>query len=103
MTPEYQKDENGNYLLDEDGNKIEISQGGWGWDDVEVQIYAITQEEADSIMELINTTTKSNKADDSILEIVQEQAAAYFDGQKSAEEAAKLVQSKANIYVNEQR
>ena len=40
---------------------------------------------------------------DSIFAIVQEQAAAYFAGQKSAAEVARLVQSKANIYVNEQR
>ena len=31
MTPEYQKDENGNYVLDENGNKIEVSRGGVGW------------------------------------------------------------------------
>ena len=41
--------------------------------------------------------------DMSILDIVTEQAQAYFAGQKSADEVAKLVQSKANIYVNEQR
>ena len=39
----------------------------------------------------------------SIMDIVTEQAAAYFSGQKSAEEVAKLIQSKANIYINEQR
>ncbi len=31
MTPEYQKDENGNYVLDENGNKIEVSRGSVGW------------------------------------------------------------------------
>ena len=41
--------------------------------------------------------------DGRILNIVKEQAQAYFAGQKSAEEVARLVQSKANIYVNEQR
>ena len=41
--------------------------------------------------------------DMSIADIVTEQAAAYFSGQKSAEEVAKLIQSKANIYINEQR
>ena len=41
--------------------------------------------------------------DQSIIDIVKEEAAAYFAGQKSAEDVAKLVQSKANIYINEQR
>ena len=42
-------------------------------------------------------------AEDSILEIVREQSEAFFAGQKSAAEVARLVQSKATIYVNEQR
>ena len=38
-----------------------------------------------------------------IFEIVSEEAAAFFQGQKTAEDVAKLIQSKANIFVNEQR
>ena len=41
--------------------------------------------------------------DQSIIDIVLEEAAAYFAGQKSAQDVAKLIQSKANIYINEQR
>ena len=41
--------------------------------------------------------------DTSIINIVKEEAAAYFAGQKSAEEVTKLIQSKANIYINEQK
>ena len=41
--------------------------------------------------------------DESIISIVTEQAAAYFSGQKSAQEVAKLIQSKASIYINEQK
>ena len=104
MTPEYMKDAEGNYILDEEGNKIEQSYGtvmdGFG---NEYQIYALTQEQADELVELVSTTTKVADYNDSIIEIVTEQAAAYFEGQKSAQEVAKLIQSKANIYVNEQR
>ena len=55
------------------------------------------------IRELVLTTTKVADYDQAILDIVKEQAAPFFAGQKTAEEVAKLVQSKANIYVNEQR
>ena len=54
-------------------------------------------------MELIESTEKVVNYDSSIYDIVAEQSAAFFAGQKSAEEVAKLVQSKANIFVNEQR
>ena len=67
------------------------------------EVYAISQEQADMLRELISSTTKLASYDDSIFKIVKEQAQAYFAGQKSAEEVAKLIQSKANIYVNEQR
>ena len=104
MTPEYQKDAEGNYLLDENGERIEVSRGGVGFADGTVyDVYAMTQEQADRIMELINTTTRSYEANSSIYQIAQEQAQAFFAGQKSAEDVARLVQSKANIYVNEQR
>lgn len=103
MTPEYQKDADGNFVLDENGNKIEVSNGGWSWGGVEVEMRAINQAEADRILELINTTTKAYKSDESILEIVKEEVAPFFEGQKSAEDVAKLIQSKATLYVNEQR
>ncbi len=105
MTPEYRRDAEGNIMLDENGEKIQISRGSYGMADGSVKnIYAMTQEQADKLMEVINSTTKVfNDGDDSIFSIVNEQAQAFFAGQKSAEEVARLIQSKANIYVNEQR
>jgi hypothetical protein len=66
-------------------------------------VYALTQEQADKLLDVIMTTTKVADESDSIFDIVNEQAQAFFAGQKSAEEVARLIQSKANIYVNEQR
>ena len=109
MTPEYQKDANGNYVLDENGNKIEQPRGGISWGsgtgsaDSFIEIYATTQEQADKLWELITTTTKVADYSSSIYDIVREQTPAFFSGQKSAEEVARLIQNKANIYVNEQR
>jgi len=105
-TIQYQKDVDGNFILDpETGEKIPIVRG-WHWNEVtgeETPIYALTDEQAKTIDDLVNTTTKYANYNDSIYQIVLEQAAAYFAGQKSAEEVARLIQSKANIYVNEQR
>ncbi len=104
MTPQYQTDSQGNYLLDENGDKIEQSQGGMGMSDGTVyEFYAITQDQADKLWNLVSTTTKVADYNTSITDIVSEQAEAYFAGQKTPEEVAKLIQSKVNIYVNEQR
>ncbi|MBR5094859.1 MAG: extracellular solute-binding protein, partial [Oscillospiraceae bacterium] len=104
MTPEYEKDENGNFVLDENGEKIQLSRGGfWRDNGTMVEIYAMTQEQADRLWEAVTTCTKVMNMDTAIYEIVNEQAQAFFAGQKTAEEVARLIQSKANIYVNEQR
>ena len=104
MTPRYRKDADGNILLDENGEKIEESRGGWIDDSgVEHHIYAMTQEQADEVLSIIETCTKVASNDTSIYDIVYEQAQAFFADQKSVDEVARLIQSKANIYVNEQR
>ncbi|MBQ9662709.1 MAG: extracellular solute-binding protein [Oscillospiraceae bacterium] len=103
MTPNYRKDANGNFILDENGEKIEESRGGWVDESGEHNIYAMTQEQADEVLSVIETCTKVASYDTSIYDIVNEQAQAFFAGQKSVDEVARLIQSKANIYVNEQR
>ncbi len=104
-TIQYQKDAEGNNILDDKGEPIPVvrySMWNQHTDKIE-EIYALNVEQVDQIRELIETTTKMADYDDSIIRIVTEQAAPFFEGQKSAEEVAKLVQSKVNIYVNEQR
>ena len=63
----------------------------------------MTQEQADEVLSIIETCTKVASYDTSIYDIVNEQAQAFFADQKSVDEVARLIQSKANIYVNEQR
>ncbi len=106
MTPTYVKDENGRIMLDpQTGEKMMQSKGGY-WDSVKeewVDVYCFTQEEIDKIEDVINSTERVYVLDESINEIVREQVEAFFAGQRSAEDVAKLIQSKAMIYVNEQR
>ena len=104
-TVQYQKNADGQFLLDDNGEKIPVVRSTiWNKDTQKTEeIYALTEEQVQQIRELILTTTKVADYDQAILDIVKEQAAPFFAGQKTAEEVARLVQSKANIYVNEQR
>ncbi len=104
-TVKYEKNSDGQFLLDDAGEKIPIVRSSlWNKDTQQIEeIYALTEDQVQQIRELILTTTKVADYNQEILDIVQEQAAPFFAGQKTAEEVAKLVQSKANIYVNEQR
>ena len=90
------------YYVDENGERKPVSRGSWGWDGLTVEIYALTQEEADMIMELINSTERTADYDDNIMQIIIDEAAGFFAGQKSARDTAAVIQSRVNIYVNEQ-
>ena len=104
MTPTYEKDAEGNIKLDENGEKIQVSRGGIGMADGSVhELYAMTQEQADKLIEVINTTTRVVNTNSNLLQIAVEEAQPFFAGQKTAEEVARLTQSKVNLYVNEQR
>lgn len=103
MTPEYQTDMNGNFILDENGNKIEQPKYSYGDSSGNMyEVYALTQEQVDKLEELINSTTRTYSTNEKISQIINEEAAAYFSGAKSAEETAKMVQSRVKTYVSEQ-
>ena len=103
MTPQYMQDGNGNYILDEDGNKIEIERGSWGWGSIEVKITALSQAQADKLLEAIRLTDRVYNYDEELMNIIQSECEAFFAGQKTAEDVGKLLQSKLTIYINEQR
>lgn len=103
MTPVYQLDANGQPLLDEEGNKIEQSQGGMGWGNDEMyEIYAVTQEQYDTLMELLANCSGGYSYDEEISEILSEATAPFFAGEKSAEDTAREIQSRVKLYVAEQ-
>lgn len=105
MKVEYEIDpETGEPLIDpETGEKVERSKGGYGWGSLMIEIYAIKPEQADAIKEAINSVSRSYTYDEDIMNIITEEAAAYFNGDKTAQQVADLIQSRAKIYVNEQR
>lgn len=95
MTPQYSTDEN--------GNQIEVSVMGYGWDDFSVEIYAAKQEEVDAVRALIDSVDTAVEYNQQISTIISEEAAPFFEGQKSASEVADIIQSRVQIYINENR
>ena len=104
MTQEYQTDANGSQVLDENGDPIPISSGGMSYgDEPMIKLYAVTQEQYDTVMELIESTTNFLDYDQSVLSIITEEAAGYLAGDRSVEEASRLIQSRVNLYIQEQK
>ena len=94
MTPEYEEI---------DGEKVEQPKTSWGWEDFEADIYAAKQEDVDAVKALIESADGIVSSNEEINTIITEEAAAYFEGQKSAKDVADVIQSRVKIYVNENR
>lgn len=93
-----------NYTTDSTGKQVEMPKTTWGFGNGEnIEIFAMTQEEYDELMELINSTTRIYTYDNDLYDIIVDECSAFFAGQRSAEETAKNVQSRVSLYVNEQR
>ncbi|MBD5511432.1 MAG: extracellular solute-binding protein [Lachnospiraceae bacterium] len=104
MEADYQLDEEGNPVLDENGEPIEVSHHSYGWgDDFEMYIYSVKQEEADSLLKLINSVDGIYQYNSSLMSIIEEETAPYFAGQKNVNEVADIIQSRVRIYINESR
>ncbi|MDE6065119.1 MAG: extracellular solute-binding protein, partial [Lachnospiraceae bacterium] len=104
MVPDYVYDENGEPLLDEDGNPKEQSHLGYNYGDgIEIRVYAVTQEEADGIRHVISQIDGIYSYDRSMMEIILEEIEPYFAGQKSVDEVTGIIQSRVQIYINESR
>lgn len=95
MTPQYTTDP-------ETGEQIEVSTGGIGYgDDFMVDLYAMKQEEYDAFMALYESCTNVYSYNDEVMTIILEEAAPFFEGQKTAQETASLVQNRLGLFMAE--
>ncbi|MBQ7925320.1 MAG: extracellular solute-binding protein [Lachnospiraceae bacterium] len=101
MKKEYEYDFDGEIIKDENGNPKERPKTTWGYDDWEAEIYAATQEEIDAIKDMIAMAKLPAGSDLTVIQMIYEDAEPYFKGQKSAEEVAKIIQSRLDIYISE--
>ena len=63
----------------------------------------MSDEEIQFVTDFLTSLSEASVYDTDLQTIVVEEAAAYFSGQKSAKEVAGVIQSRANIYVSENR
>ncbi len=91
------------YEEDEEGNLQERSKTSWKIDDMVIKYYAVTRQEADYFKELLEQIGNSCNTGmrQGLLTIIQEEAEAYFEGVKPAWEAARVIQNRAQNYINE--
>lgn len=88
------------YYEDENGNKVEYDDtyyiGG-----MEIVLNPLTQADCERVLSFLKSADHVYNYDRNILSILEEECAAYFEGQKSVKEVADIIQSRIHIYVNE--
>ena len=88
------------YYTDENGEKVYYDDttyiGG-----TEYTMAPLTQEQVDDFKTLVDGATPGGAYDTDIQEILQDEAGAYFAGDKTADEVAKLIQNRVSIYLGE--
>ena len=105
QTIEYQTDENGQYVLDENGEKIVIPKASI-WDDEtqqNIDIDCMSKEQADALMALYNSIHTCSNYDAEVTTVVTNETAGYFAGQTTLDECVKRIQNRVSLYVAEQK
>ena len=99
---EYMKDENGNVMLDEEGNPVPLEYGGSvSYGDWEYTYRACTQEDADILLELVNGACTIYNYNTEIFSIIVEELQPFFNDQKSVDEVAGIIQNRIDLYLSE--
>lgn len=90
------------YWIDESGAR-QYYDDTWYVNGEEIILEPFTQEEVDKFCEFIYTVNRTGYYNEFIHNIIAEEAEAFFAGQKSVREVADIIQSRAQVYVDENR
>lgn len=66
-----------------------------------IPITRITEADAMQLRDIIESTTRSSSIDYELYNIIQEEAAFYFSGDKTLEDTVEIIQSRVQLYVKE--
>ena len=88
---------------DKYGNKVTPKDGEYGWDDFVYTEKPYTDEEINMYKEAVENASGLWSRDSKVEDIIAEEAAAYFAGDKSADEVITIIENRVNTYINENK
>jgi ABC-type glycerol-3-phosphate transport system substrate-binding protein len=90
------------FWIDDDGTK-HFEDDSYYVGDQQIVIKPLTREDVEYVKQFIGSLDNRNtyNANKNVYNIVNEEVAAYFSGQKTSKEVADIIQSRVSIYVNE--
>ena len=88
---------------DDFGNEVLPLQSTWGFESMTIDIKPLTKEQAQMMRDVIAAADHKVVYNTDLMDIITEEAGAYFSGAKSAKETAGIIQNRVSTYVNENR
>ncbi len=88
------------YYTDENGEKVYYDQITY-IGDTEYTLSPLTQEQVDDFKTMVDSASVAGNYDTDIMNIINEESAAFFSGDKSADDVAALIQNRVSIYLGE--
>ncbi len=88
------------YYMDENGKKTEYDLTLW-LDGKEITVEPFSKEQLDELIAYVESVTTIPFEDENVLNIIREEMGSYFSGQKKAEDVAAVIQSRVQMYVQE--
>ena len=93
-------------IFDERAREAMEEQEGshiWMWSpDVEVEMKPVTQAEVDLVLMIIDTAFGIASYDENLMNIIRENSEDFFNGRTSAQDAARIIQSRVSRLISEQ-
>lgn len=87
---------------DENGNEIEYEDTFY-INGEEIPLPPLSQEQLDQVISFVLSVDRAYYYNEDVLNIVNEEMGAFYTGQKSARDVANVIQSRAQIFVDENR
>ena len=88
------------YYLDENGNKVEYDESFY-MNGESITLNPMTQEQVDELISVVESIHTPYYYNTDVINIINEEIPAFYSGQKSAQEVAQIIQSRAQIIVQE--
>lgn len=88
---------------DEETGEVHEEDNTFWIGEQEIKLTPPTEEECQYVIDFLKAIDYRQKDVADITAIIEEDSAAYFDGQKTAQQVADTIQSRVKIYVNERR
>lgn len=90
------------FWIDEDGQKYEYDDTFY-INGEEIPVEPLTQDQVNKLLDMISNIKINGDYDDDIEKIIEEESGAYYAGNKSAEDVADIIQSRVQVFINENR